>query len=86
MWGVCVCVCVQTFFDQYSSTLSHFENGRDVTAYFTLDRTEMHALLSIREKLLVRLQEGMVEMLVAGAYVETRFDVTSIIKVRQSLL
>ena len=30
--------------------LSHFENGRDVTVYFILDRTEIWALLLSSKK------------------------------------
>ena len=45
------------------STLFHLENGRDVTVYFILDRTEICALLSGRSKICERLQKGAVARL-----------------------
>ena len=37
--------------------LSNFENERDVTTYFVLDRTKTRALLSGRRKIFARLQK-----------------------------
>ena len=36
---------------KFTSVLSHFENGCDVTAYFMLGRTEKRAIISSRENM-----------------------------------
>ena len=52
------------------------ENKGDVTTYFVLDRTEMCALLSVWENTHVTFL----------SMFETRYDVTSILKVSWSLI
>ena len=44
-------------------TLYHFENGCDITIHLRLGHSEMHTLLSVRGKILVRLQRDATEAL-----------------------
>ena len=46
-----------------NETLSHFENGCDVTPYLMLGGTKTLAKLSIREKICAGLQKSVIEML-----------------------
>ena len=58
----CLISHLKPFTYTFNKTLSHFENGRGVTAYFMLDRNKTRALLSLRLKIHPSLQKGMDEM------------------------